>query len=105
MSDLSKPGDPRADYLDARMRWIHALAEQGHSPEQIAAKLNEHDPGQVRLILATDPDKAVPSSTRWRYLRLYGAFELLGVAHRYVQGQCDWSNMSCQVQDIVERMP
>jgi hypothetical protein len=59
-----------ADFLDARLRLVHEWHREGcgtefkpMSPAEIAAELNHHDEGQIRMLLLTPPDP-VPGSLR-----------------------------------------
>ena len=59
-----------SDFLDARLRLVHEWAAQGipgetdSSPEAIAAQLNRHDAGQIRLLLMTPLQPPIPGSLR-----------------------------------------
>lgn len=51
-----------ADFQTARLRLIHEWDDEGRSIEEITARLNHHDEGQVMILCMTPVDLELPGT-------------------------------------------
>jgi hypothetical protein len=73
-----------ADFIDARLRLVHELSAEGHSPEAIALRISVPDARLVAQLLDTPTEPAIPGCSRhlacmWRDRAQALERELLGV--------------------------